>query len=99
MSKHAPSELAGPMRDVVYIFEGEGIRGGALWWLVLDCGHRVARKRHEAKSLSAIVHTMFEPIEKRLAPKQAQCLYCGSGFEKRDPWVTIAAMGGPSRDR
>jgi hypothetical protein len=84
------------MRDVVYLFEGEGVRGGAIWWLILDCGHRVARKRHEAKSLSAIIHVLFEPIEKKLAPHRAQCLYCGSGIEKRDPWDTIRAMGGPT---
>jgi len=90
------SELAGPMREVVYIFKREGVRGGAIWMLVLECGHFVARKRHEAKELSAIIHAMLEPIERRLAPRRAQCHFCGSGGEKCDPWVTIQAFGGPT---
>jgi hypothetical protein len=44
------------MREVVYIFEREGERGGAIWWLVLECGHSVARKRYDSKNWSATVH-------------------------------------------
>ena len=44
-SKRVRSELSGPLREVVYIFEREGERGGGFWWLVLACGHAVARKR------------------------------------------------------
>lgn len=89
------SELAGPMREVVYIFERTGVRNGAIWWLVLECGHAVARKRYDAKNWTAMVHMMFRPLEEKLAPKRAQCHYCGSGHEKRDPARMIAAFGGP----
>lgn len=88
------SELAGPMREVVYIFEREGTRGGGFWWLVLDCGHAVARKRTVAKHWSAMVHLMFRPIEEKLAPKRCQCHYCGSGSPRQDPWIMVRAFGG-----
>ena len=92
--KRVKSELAGPLREVVYIFEREGTNGGAIWWLVLECGHAVARKRYTAKSWSAQVHMMFRPIEEKLAPKRVQCHYCGSGSAKQDPWLMIKAFGG-----
>lgn len=91
----APSELAGPVREVVYIFERQGVRGGAIWWLVLSCGHAVARKRYEAKSWTAQVHMMFRPLEEKLAPKHCQCHYCGSGSAQQDPWLLVKAFGGP----
>jgi len=91
-----PSELAGPMRDVVYIFEREGERGGGLWWLILDCGHAISRKRYVANSWSAMVHMMFRPITEKIAPKRCQCHYCGSGSPKQDPWIMIKAFGGPT---
>lgn len=90
------SELSGPLRGVVYIFEREGIRGGAFWWLVLDCGHAVARRRLEAKSCAAMAQLMFRPLEERLAPKRAQCHYCGAGSASQDPWSMIKALGGGS---
>lgn len=93
-SRRKQSELAGPMRKVVYIFEREGSQGGGIWWLVLDCGHAVARKRYVAKRWSATVHLMFAPIEKHFAPKRVQCNYCGHGREKLDPAVMIRAFGG-----
>ena len=89
-----PSELAGPMRKVVYIFEREGERGGGIWWLVLECGHSVARKRYVAKHWTQMVHTMFRPIEEKLAPKRAQCHSCGFGHAKVDPAITIRLFGG-----
>lgn len=92
-TKRAQSPLAGPLRDVVYIFEREGERGGAIWWLVLSC-HAVARKRHAAKSWTAAAHLMFRPLEEKLAPKRCQCHYCGAGCEKHDPLVMIRAFGG-----
>jgi len=61
---------------------------------VLECGHAVARKRHEAKGYTAMVHGMFRPIEEKFAPKRCQCLYCGSGNEKSDPAILIKAFGG-----
>lgn len=87
----AKSELAGPLRKVIYIFEREGERGGAFWWLVLECGHAVARQR----SLPS-VGTMFRPLEEKFAPKRCQCHSCGFGHEKLDPWITIKAFGGPT---
>ena len=93
-SPRKKSELTGPMREVVYIFERTGERGGGIWWLVLSCGHAVARKRYEAKSWSAMVHGMFRPLEEKLAPKRCQCHYCGSGSAKQDPWLLIKAFGG-----
>jgi hypothetical protein len=88
-SKRVKSELSGPMREVVYIFEREGERGGGCWWLVLACGHAVARKR-----VMPSVGTMFRPLEEKLAPKRCQCHSCGYGHEKIDPWVMIKAFGG-----
>jgi len=88
------SELAGPLRDVVYIFEREGVRGGGFWLLVLDCGHSVARTRNVSKSLSATAQLMFRPLEEKLAPKRCQCHYCGSGLPRQDPWPFIKALGG-----
>lgn len=90
------SELAGPLREVVYIFEREGDRGGGYWWLVLVCGHAVARKRTVANHWTAMVHLMFRPIEEKLAPKRVQCHYCGSGSAKQDPWIMVKALGGPT---
>jgi hypothetical protein len=91
----APSELAGPVREVVYIFEREGVRGGAIWWLVLSCGHAVARKRFEAKTWTAQVRLMFRPLTEKLAPKRVQCNYCGSGSPTQDPAILVKAFGGP----
>lgn len=96
-SKRAKSELAGPLREVVYIFEREGDRGGGYWLLVLSCGHFVARKRYVAKEWPAMVHMMFRPLSEKLAPKRVQCHYCGSGCEKRDPSILVEAFGGPKR--
>ena len=95
-SPRKKSELAGPMRKVVYIFEREGTKGGAIWWLVLSCGHAVARKRYAAKSWTAAVHMLLRPLEEKLAPRRCQCHYCGSGAPKQDPWAMIAAFGGPT---
>ncbi len=91
-ARRVRSPLAGPMREVVYIFEREGERGGKFWWLVLECGHAVARSRHVATSFPAIAQAMFKPPE--LAPKRAQCHYCGTGCEKHDPALLIRAFGG-----
>ena len=93
-SKRAPSELAGPLREVVYIFDREGTRGGAFWLLVLECGHSVARRQHAPVHWSVAVHALLRPIEEKLAPKRVQCHYCGSGCEKHDPWILIKALGG-----
>jgi hypothetical protein len=91
------SDLAGPLREVVYIFEREGDRGGGYWLLVLACGHFVARKRVVARSDTALMHLMFRPIEEKLAPRRAQCHACESGCAESDPWVLIEALGGPGR--
>lgn len=93
-TKRPRSELAGPVREVIYIFERAGARDGAFWLLVLECGHIVTRRRHVARSWTAIAQTLFEPIEKRLAPRHVQCHYCGSGCEKHDPAIFIRALGG-----
>jgi hypothetical protein len=101
MNRHtttrAKGPMAGPWRKVVYIFEREGERSGSIWWLVLECGHAVARPRSEVKSWSTMVRAMFEPIEKRLAPKRCQCHYCEFGTPKADPWILVEAFGGPKR--
>ena len=92
--RHSKSELAGPLREVIYIFEREGERGGGYWWLVLECGHSVARKRYVAKHWSAMVHLMWKPLSEKLAPRRAQCYSCGAGQEKLDPAVMIKLFGG-----
>jgi hypothetical protein len=88
------NDLAGPMREVIYIFEREGPRGGSYWRLVLECGHSVARKRWDPKDASAVAQTMFRPLSEKLAPGRVQCHYCGSGCERQDPAVLIALLGG-----
>jgi hypothetical protein len=93
-SRRTRSELAGPMRDVVYIFEREGARGGAIWLLVLSCGHPAARKRTDPKSLSALAQAMLLPLSEKLAPRRAQCHRCGSGEPATDPAPLIKALGG-----
>ena len=93
-SAHKQSELAGPKREVVYIFEREGERGGGLWLLVLDCGHAVTRKHCMRTTESLVVSVLLRPLSEKLAPKRAQCHYCGSGSEKQDPWIMIKALGG-----
>ena len=90
----AQHEHTDPMREVVYIFEREGERGGSLWWLVLECGHAVTRARYANKHWTAQVHMLLRPLEEKLAPKRVQCHYCGSGAEKHDPWILIKAFGG-----
>lgn len=92
--RSSKSDLAGPLREVVYIFEREGERGGGFWWLVLDCGHAVARKRVVAKHWTAMVHLMFKPLAEKLAPRRAQCHSCGAGHEKVDPAIMINLFGG-----
>jgi hypothetical protein len=82
------------MREVVHIFEREGPRGGPYWRLVLECGHSVARKRHDSKSFSAIAQAMFRPLSEGLAPSHVQCHYCGSGGERQDPVFLIRLFGG-----
>ena len=102
-SKAAPparpkSALAGPLRDVVYIFERENDRSGGHWRLVLECGHSVARKRYvPRKAFAGLVHLMFKPLSEKLAPKRVQCFYCESGAAPCDPWILIEAFGGPKR--
>lgn len=93
-SPRKKSELAGPLREVVYIFEREGARNGGHWRLVLECGHSVARKRYVPKADMAMVHAMFRPLSEKLAPQRVQCFYCGSGSAPCDPWVLIEYFGG-----
>lgn len=96
-AKRKPSPLDGPRREVVYIFEREGDRGGAYWLLVLECGHSVTRSRVNPKDSIAMVSAMFRPLSEKLAPKRVQCLFCGSGCDKQDPWILVEAFGGPKR--
>lgn len=57
--------------------------------LVLSCGHMVARPQYRPKS----VHALFEPLERKLAPRSVQCHFCASGVEEHDPWILIRALG------
>lgn len=95
--KRAESPLAGPRRDVVYIFEREGDRGGAYWLLVLACGHSATRSRVSPRPLNYLTHMLFRPLSEKLAPRRVQCMYCGAGCEKSDPWILIEVLGGPAR--
>jgi hypothetical protein len=92
-SSRRRSELEGPLREVVYIFERAGERGGGYWWLVLGCGHAVARKRYVASPKK--VNLMFQRLSDKLAPKRVQCIHCSLGSAPQDPWIRIEALGGP----
>jgi hypothetical protein len=83
-----------PVRDVFYIFERDGTRGGALWLLVLACGHIAVRKRTDPKNLSAISQAMFRPIGEFLAPRRVRCHHCESGAQECDPAILVRALGG-----
>lgn len=97
-SKRRPGPLDGPRREVVYIFEREGDRGGSYWLLVLECGHSATRPRVNPKDpLAALTHALFRPLSEKLAPKRVQCMYCGSGCDPCDPWALVEAFGGPKR--
>lgn len=95
-AEHRESPLAGPRREVVYIFEREGDRGGSYWLLVLACGHSVTRHRPNPDPRK-IMREMLRPLSEKLAPRSVQCMYCGSGCAAGDPWVMIEALGGPAR--
>lgn len=82
------------MREVAYIFEREGVRGGAIWLLILECGHPAGRKRTSPKSWSQLAQAMFRPLSEKLAPQRVQCHHCGSGEPTRDPAALIRALGG-----
>lgn len=86
------SELEGPKREVVYIFEREGKQGGGFWMLVLACGHAVSRTRPPLST--GRPYLLLRRIHTQLAPKRVQCHYCGSGSEKCDPWIMIKALNG-----
>jgi hypothetical protein len=97
-AKRKPGLLAGPRRDVVYIFEREGDRGGSYWLLVLECGHSATRSRlNYSDPMVALTHALFRPLSEKLAPKRVQCMYCGNGASSCDPWILIKAFGGPER--
>ena len=100
-TKHKAGPLAGPRRNVVYIFEREGDRGGAYWLLVLECGHSATRARinysDQSSPSASLTHALLRPLSEKLAPKRVQCMYCGNGSAKCDPWVLIKAFGGPER--
>jgi hypothetical protein len=93
-SKRSSGELAGPTREVVHIFERHGTRGGAIWLLVLVCGHPAVRKRTDPKSWSELAQAMFRPLDERTAPRRVQCHRCGAGEPTRDPVTLIQAFGG-----
>jgi hypothetical protein len=78
------------MRKVVYIFEREGDRGGRIWWLVLDCGHSVARKCPVVNRRTVMIHSATG----MRAPKRCVCHYCGSGHAKQNPSILVKMLGG-----
>ena len=91
MTRRTRSPLAGPRREVVYIFEREGSCGGLYWLLVLACGHAVSRRRQDSSSLA---QALFRPLREKLAPRHVQCHYCEMGAEMHDPWAIIQKLGG-----
>jgi len=96
--KREPLLGDGPLREVIYIFEREGDRGGGIWRLVLACGHSVSRKRRTVgEGPMAQVRALFEPLESFLAPKRVRYFCCGAGHPPQDPWVLVEAFGGPKR--
>lgn len=65
-----------PWRAVVHIEDGKpGPRGGAAWWLTLECGHGAVRMKPSQRP-SRATQRMFRPL--RFAPKRVRCLTCGA---------------------
>jgi len=82
-----------PLCDVVYIFERTGSHGGALWWLVLSCGHSVSRKRYVSNHWTAQVQVLMNTsLSKQSAPKRCRCHMCGIGLSPCDPNIMIDAF-------
>jgi hypothetical protein len=83
------AEPLDPLRRVVYVFERTGTHGGALWWLVLECGHTESRKRGVPKMIRVLTNKKHLEMT---APKRCRCLQCGLGSEPCDPQVSIDAF-------
>ncbi len=78
-----------PMRKVVYIFERTGTHGGAIWWLVLECGHTESRKRYVPKMIRVLTNMKLSEMT---APKRCRCHLCGMGAMPHDPQISIDAF-------
>lgn len=91
--KRARGALAGPRREVVYIFDRKGDHGGLYWLLVLECGHAATRSRAKVGMATLMIRRLSEIT----APKRVQCIHCEAGHPPGDPWTLIEAFGGPAR--
>ncbi len=69
--------MSRPLRDVVYIEERIGARGGGLWFLTLSCGHFSAVRRR-APSFSNTVGAAFGRLSLKdfFAPEKSRCWIC-----------------------
>jgi len=73
-----------PFREVIYIVEDSGNRGGKTWILILDCGHIAFRPKRTGSRLSEARRFWSSP-NRGLAPKRCRCNSCAVGIPKIDP--------------
>ena len=62
--------MPGTWREVVYIREGRGSRGGSFWLLTLECGHLAVRQKPNVRLRA------FQIPRPRFAPKRCRCRMC-----------------------
>lgn len=62
-----------PWRAVVHIDEATGKRGGALWSLTLECGHRAFRPRRVPRPDNMVLDARLQTFT---APHRVRCLWC-----------------------
>lgn len=62
-----------PLRQVVYIAEREGPRGGRYWMLTLECGHLATR---DIPSPKCVVRSLMQGNVPSFAPEKVKCIIC-----------------------
>ena len=62
-----------PWRDVVFVDDVVGARGGEAWAFTLACGHVVARAK-PSRDPRRVTQRMFRPIMS--IPRRVRCLFC-----------------------
>ena len=71
-----------PWREVTFIDEQRGPRGGETWVLTLDCGHTAFRPKKPSRPDQLGIAMMLGHVERYLrsreAPRRVRCWSCGN---------------------